>query len=73
MLINGVRQNTAGLPGIVSSVLTWETVESWNVGVDFGLFDNRLTGSFDYYQRYTYDMVGPAPTLPGILVHLLRK
>ena len=66
-LINGVRQNTAGLPGIVSSVLTWETVESWNVGVDFGLFDNRLTGSFDYYQRYTYDMVGPAPTLPGIL------
>jgi len=47
--------------------LTWETVESWNVGVDFGLFDNRLTGSFDYYQRYTYDMVGPAPTLPGIL------
>ena len=66
-LLNGVRQNTAGTPGIVSSLLTWETVESWNVGVDFGLFNNRLTGSFDYYQRYTYDMVGPAPTLPGIL------
>lgn len=66
-LIGGKQQNTAGLPGIVSSVLTWETVESWNVGVDFGLLQNRLTGSFDYYTRYTYDMVGPAPTLPSVL------
>ncbi len=37
-----------------------ETIESWNVGFDWGLFDNRLTGSFDYYNRYTYDMIGPA-------------
>ena len=45
----------------------WETIESWNVGIDWGLFDNRLTGSFDYYNRYTYDMIGPAPTLPSVL------
>lgn len=66
-LLNGQKQNTASLPGIVSNVLTWETVESWDVGIDFGLFNNRLTGSFDYYNRYTYDMVGPAPTLPSVL------
>ncbi|MEG1866841.1 MAG: TonB-dependent receptor [Bacteroides sp.] len=66
-LIGGKQQNTAGLPGIVSQMLTWETVESWNIGLDFGLFNNRLTGSFDYYNRYTYDMVGPAPTLPSVL------
>lgn len=37
------------------------------MGIDWGLFDNRLTGSFDYYNRYTYDMIGPAPTLPSVL------
>lgn len=66
-LINGNKLNTAGLPGIVSDVLTWETVESWDVGFDFAMFKNRFTGAFSYYQRTTYDMVGPAPTLPSIL------
>ena len=65
--INGKKQNVAGLPGIVSSLMTWDTIESWNVGIDWGLSDNRLTGSFDYYNRYTYDMIGPAPTLPSVL------
>lgn len=27
----------------------------------------NYTGSFDYYNRYTYDMIGPAPTLPSVL------
>ena len=66
-LIGGEKLNTAGLPGIVSDVLTWETVESWDVGFDFAMFKNRFTGAFSYYQRSTYDMVGPAPTLPSIL------
>ena len=47
--------------------MTWETVESWDVGFDFGLLKNRLTGSFDYFNRYTYDMIGPAPTMSSIL------
>lgn len=66
-VINGKQMNTSSIPGIVSDALTWETVESWNIGLDFGMFNNRLTGSFDYYNRYTYDMVGPAPILPSIL------
>lgn len=47
--------------------MTWETVESWNVGLDWGALDNRLTGSFDYFVRNTLDMIGPAPELPSIL------
>lgn len=66
-IVGDKRMNTASLPGIVSNILTWETVESWNVGLDFGMLNNRLTGSFDFYNRYTYDMVGPAPTLPSVL------
>lgn len=66
-LVDGKRPNTAGLPGIVSSLKTWETIETWDVGLDWGLFNNRLTGSFDYFVRYTYDMIGPAPELSNTL------
>ncbi len=66
-LINGKKPNTASLPGIVSAKKTWETIETWDVGLDWAALDNRLTGSFDYFTRYTYDMIGPAPELPAVL------
>ncbi|MGL5620406.1 MAG: SusC/RagA family TonB-linked outer membrane protein, partial [Tannerellaceae bacterium] len=66
-LINGKQPNTSYAPGLVSSLLTWERVRSWNIGLDWGAFNNRLTGSFDYFVRKTLDMIGPAPELPEIL------
>ena len=66
-LIDGKKQNTASMAGIVSSVLTWETVETLDFGFDLNMFNNRLNVIFDWYTRWTYDMVGPAPTLPSIL------
>ncbi|QZE13941.1 TonB-dependent receptor [Halosquirtibacter laminarini] len=66
-LIDGKKTNTANSPGLVSSSLTWETVRSWNVGLDAGVFDNRLTVVFDYFNRITKNMVGPAPSLPVTL------
>ncbi|GAA4795664.1 TonB-dependent receptor [Olivibacter ginsenosidimutans] len=66
-LINGVKPNTATVPGLISSIITWERVNTWNVGVDFGAIRNKLTGSFDYYSRRTLNMVGPATELPVTL------
>jgi TonB-linked SusC/RagA family outer membrane protein len=66
-LVNGIRPNTAQAPGLISSTLGWESIVSYNIGFDLGLFENRLTGSFDYFERFTNDMVGPAPELPDIL------
>lgn len=66
-LIDGKKSNLSYAPGLVSSMLTWETVESWNIGLDWGALNNRLTGSFEYYTRKTKDMVGPAPELPSIV------
>lgn len=63
-LNNGARPNTATVPGLVSSTLTWERVKTWNIGLDVNAINNRLTGSFDFYNRKTLDMVGPAPELP---------
>ncbi|MFI1743269.1 SusC/RagA family TonB-linked outer membrane protein [Thalassobellus sediminis] len=44
-------QNTARVNGLTSRTRTWEAVKMRNIGLDFGLFSNKLTGSFDYYQK----------------------
>ncbi|WP_255702650.1 SusC/RagA family TonB-linked outer membrane protein [Antarcticibacterium sp. 1MA-6-2] len=66
-LLNGEKPNTAGAPGLVSSLLTWEKVTSWNVGLDMALLKNRLNFTVEYFNRRTLDMVGPAPQLPVVL------
>lgn len=66
-LMNGVKPNIAWAPALVSYDLTWEKIRTWNVGIDIGLFNNRLTGSFDYFIRNTNDMVGPSEKLPATL------
>ncbi|WP_277482623.1 SusC/RagA family TonB-linked outer membrane protein [Catalinimonas alkaloidigena] len=53
-------------PNPISPSLTWETITSTNVGIDLGFFDNRLTGSFDWYNRNTKDMLTKGKTLPEV-------
>lgn len=64
---NNAKPATAYVGKLISQTMTWETVSQWNAGVDFGMLNNRLTGSFDYFIRYTKDMIGPAPSLPSVL------
>jgi iron complex outermembrane receptor protein len=48
--------------------LRWETTISSGLGLDFGLFNNRLSGSVDYFQRDTENLIFPVPaaaTQPG--------
>ncbi len=35
----------------------WEETSSTNFGLDFGLFDNRFSGSIDVYQKFTNDLL----------------
>jgi len=37
--------------------LKWETTSQLNVGLNFGLFSDRLHGSFDYYRKKTSDLL----------------
>ncbi len=66
-LQNGALTNTAGFPALISEALTWEKVYNWNFGLDWGFFNNRLTGSFEGFIRDTKNMIGPAPELPATL------
>ena len=37
--------------------LQWEETSQLNIGIDYGLFDQRLTGSLDYYQKKTDNLL----------------
>lgn len=37
--------------------LQWEKTKGFNTGVDFGLFNNRISGSIDVYKSNTYDLL----------------
>ena len=55
----GLYPNAAPNPN-----LTWEYTATANAGIDFGFFQNRLSGSIDLYHAYTKDMIMPV-TLPA--------
>ena len=54
-------------PSLVSSNFTWERVQTYNVGFDLALLDNRLSANFDYFIRYTRDMLTDGVELPNVL------
>ncbi|RYY56099.1 MAG: TonB-dependent receptor [Chitinophagaceae bacterium] len=50
--VNGYLINTSPNPA-----LSWEKTTGLNIGVDFGLFKNRITGSIEYYKTTTSDIL----------------
>lgn len=65
-VIGGAQANGIKVPDPFSSSITWERVETTNIGADLAFLSNKLTASFEWYQRVTKDMVGPAKSLPTI-------
>ena len=46
--------------------ITWETNANLNLGVEFGLWNDRLSGSIDYFYRLTSDMLFSVPVAPSM-------
>ncbi len=55
------------IPSLVRSNFTWEKVYTLDFGMDFALFNNRLNGTFDWYQRDTKGMLAPGVELPSVV------
>ena len=66
-IVNGERPIYVTAPALVNQLLTWETSETFDVGLDLGALNNRLNLSADYYIRMTRDRLGPARALPGVI------
>lgn len=54
---NITSKTSAAQVGYAIEDITWETTESWNIGVDGAFFKNRLGFSADYYTKRTQDML----------------
>jgi len=54
---NIVGKTTAAQYGYAIQDISWETTESWNIGLDGGFLNNRLSVTADYYVKKTRDML----------------
>ena len=66
VILGGAQAGVLPVFDPYSTSLTWETIENAGVGVDLGMFSNRFNASFDWYQRTTKDMIGPALALSAV-------
>lgn len=51
-VLNALSINRLGNPN-----LEWEKTSSWNIGLDFAILGQRLTGSLEWYYKRTHDMI----------------
>ncbi len=56
----------ASIKSIPNPDLHWEKTGMFNIGIDFGLFNNRLNGSIEYYNKSAKDLLSYTPIDPTI-------
>lgn len=56
-VINGSLVNGIALSKLGNSDLKWETLTDLNLGIDFGFFRGRISGSIDLYNRVRSDVI----------------
>jgi TonB-linked SusC/RagA family outer membrane protein len=62
------RPNSASSPGILESpYMMWSRVVTADIGLDFAMLDDRLSGTFDWFNRRNTDQLGDPVRLPSIL------
>ena len=66
VIFDGGYVNYTSQPAIVPKTLTWETVTTYDLGLDFDLLKSRLSFSGDWYVRNTTDLITVGPELPQV-------
>jgi TonB-linked SusC/RagA family outer membrane protein len=66
-LLGGNFTTYASPTGLVSSTLTWAKPTMLDFGADISALNDRLTITYDWYQRTVYDQAGPPKVLPQVL------
>ncbi|BDD10510.1 SusC/RagA family TonB-linked outer membrane protein [Fulvitalea axinellae] len=56
------REGSLKIDNLANDDLTWEKLNEFNAGVEFGLFGGRLSGGFEYYNRRSHDLIGTVRT-----------
>lgn len=56
-IFNNAGEGGVTTKGLATPELTWEKNLNLNIGLDFGLFNNRLNGTIEYFQRASDDLL----------------
>ena len=56
-----MEQPGGGVSSIADPNLTWETSYTYNIALEFGIFDQKLTGSFEYFSRDSKNLLQDVP------------
>lgn len=66
-IIDGALPLYSYMPSLVPDDLTWERSRTYNVGIDMGFLENRLTLNADFFQRNTENMYTTGVIVPAVL------
>jgi TonB-dependent starch-binding outer membrane protein SusC len=61
----GDRWVTMARPAGYDANLKWEETTTWNIGFDYGFFNERINGSIELYHRETRDLINQIPVAAG--------
>jgi len=66
-VLDGIEYQSIAPIQLANPNIKWETTEAINLGVDFGILDGRLSGTVEYFQNNTRDLLLllPIPTTTG--------
>jgi TonB-linked SusC/RagA family outer membrane protein len=62
---NGIIQGGAGT-NLANELTTWERGATFNLGADFGLFNNKLTGAVDFFNKTTSNILQSPLDVPTV-------
>ncbi len=62
---DGKQYFQLGTPNPVSAGITWQDIETFNLGLDLRMFNNKLGFVFEWYQRDTKNMIIAGQALPS--------
>lgn len=65
-IVSNLGENALVSDRIATPKLKWETNLNFNVGIDFSLWNNRVSGSFDFFQRRSKDLLYSRPVAPSL-------
>jgi TonB-linked SusC/RagA family outer membrane protein len=66
LILNGVRPQITGQPGVVPDGITWETSTTTNLGLDLSMLSDRLSFTGEAYVRNTTDMFTVGLSAPAV-------
>lgn len=66
-IIDGKRPTYVATPGLLNKVRTWEKITTLDLGVEARFLNNQLTMELGYFNRRSWDIIGPPTPLPAVL------